>query len=214
MYRLDREEKVRIERFFNHYKRFVNTNMDPEKYKKILNGVHKITDGIDFNSNLIICYPKVIDKEVYLSGFSRLDSYKTFHYLSMGDLKGIFFSYNWDGGDADAKTPIGGVNSTNQLNNDVLCLTANIYESKPKSGFLVDICLEVIMRRAFDNSNKLNWIFYRGSVDSLRLYYDDLYKAFRDNSHNNFSIVDISNHKPVYTNFGKRDTKLYSDFAL
>ncbi len=208
---MDREEQVRINRFYNHYRRFVSRSIDPKKYKVLLNNVHKMTEEIDFNSNLIICHPKMIDREVFLSGFSRLETYKSFHYMNVGELKDIFFSYSRE----NELPSSADYSSTNQLNNDVLCLTLNAYESKPKSGFLVDICLEVVMRRAFSNTDKLNWLFFRGSLDILRMDYGALFTAFKDSaSHHKFFIIDLGGNKVQIFNADKQGSTIYSDFDL
>ncbi len=191
---------VRASRFFNRYRKLVDVdyyNKDSEGYKTYLNKVYKLTSEIDYSSNVLVIHESSIYKEVFLSGFSRLPKYVSYRYLNISDIVNISFMVP-----DDAYTDVnsyGGIISTSQLVENVLCLTLNCHESPNKMH--ATLCNETVINRTEGSLRdvgpkpKYNWIFYMGNLDSLKTQYNLVYNLFTSSNQVKFGIYDLNKSK-------------------
>ncbi len=187
-------------RFFNRYKSFVDVESykkDTENYKKRLDNVYKLTSGIDYEGTILVLHKASIYKEVFLWGFSRIPKYTSYRYLNIGDLRNIAFMKSDNVSEIDA---YGGIVSTSQLVEGVLCLTLNCYESPNKQ--YASLCNEIIINRvegslrSVGTSPKYNWIFYRGDLSGIKTHYRTVYDLFMSDDYSSkFHVYDLNTSK-------------------
>ncbi len=189
-----------IVRFFNRYKRFVDLESykrDTANYKKRLDGVYRLTSEVDYAGTILVLHKASIYKEIFLWGFTRIPEYTSYRYLNIGDLRNIAFMNSDNVSEIDA---YGGIVSTSQLIEGVLCLTLNCYESPNKQ--YASLCNEVIINRVegslrdVGTSPKYNWIFYRGDLSGIKAHYRSVYDLFMSDDYRvKFHVYDLNTSK-------------------
>lgn len=186
-------------RFFIKYNKLIDRDLaksDINLYKKKLNFVYNLTDKIDFNKNILVVYKKDIAKELFLSGFSRLDKYMTYCYYNIHEILDIYFGTRTTyRNETEEET----LNSNLEIMQDVLCMTINYYESF--HGKLEEVAVHTIMNRALGRHNslnsrdKLNWVFCLGEESYLIKQYPNLRKIFLEEGRPNFAYYDLNKQK-------------------
>lgn len=196
------DEKFFQNRFFLKYALFVDRELaksNLELYKQKLNYVGKITKDIDFTKNIFVVCTKDIAKELFLTGFSRLDSYRTFDYYNVGELVDIYFgTRNSYRNETDEYT----INSNLELTRDVLCMTINYYEMSNK--LRDEIAYSTIMVRSQGRGSginstkgKVNWVFFMGSESEIDGICPSTRNIFTNEGRPNFDYYDLNSGKKV-----------------
>ncbi len=125
---------------------------------------------------------------MFLSGFYRLDSYKTHRFYTVSDIINIFFGLRSPDRNT---TEYEDINSNIDIEEDVLCLALNYYESPNKLS--EDLIIESVMYRALGNTKKhlLNWLYFRGIESELDIKYKNIKQLFTS-GRENFVYYDLN----------------------
>ena len=168
----ERDREVLRKRFFVKYKELLDLEMakkDKERYSRKVDGIYKLTKDINFKKNILVCCNREIAREVFLSGFARMDKYLSFSLMGVEKLRNIYMGHNssWNNNEEDEI-----INDICRIRGDVLCLKLNYNETKNK--LTEDIILSAISSREMEKSIgdiKLHWIFFYGTDRELREKY-------------------------------------------
>lgn len=188
----DKKEMLK-KRFFIRYREMVDLDMVkmyPEKYKKRLAEAGRVTEGINFNNNILICLGRDISKEIFLSGFSRLDYYASYNLMGVEELRNIYFGNysSWNNESEDFY-----VNDCSSIKGDVMCLNMNMFETANK--LTEDIIMGTILSRYVSNAlkgKKLHWLYFMGTDRELKEKYPRVRAEFLKEERENFKFYDLN----------------------
>lgn len=189
-----------INRFFNYYKGLIDkTSMksksDFNTWKNNLIKLDKETRNIDFSKDTMFFYEKDISKMLYLVGFGRLDSLRTYKFYTVLDIVDIYMANSrWDNPDlSDSDIRV----SEQNIREEVLCLYGDKFMTHwNKSGFMLTNTFVGREKNVSKNGKKLiTWFFFKGTqqdaiqnplvVDSLRYF-----ESMKDDG---YQIIDFNN---------------------
>lgn len=183
-----------VKRFFNKYQQFVDLDYlkrDKSGYLAKLDSAYKMTSGIDYTKNILICYHKDYSREMFLSGFARMDRYYSFLLVGVEEIRNIYFGYRptiyTDAEESHVNSAVG-------IREDVLCLVMNLNETYNK--LTEDIVLSTIYTRSGGHidskKRKVTWIYFKGTELNLIGKYPKIRNSFINPDHINFSYHSFS----------------------
>lgn len=186
-----------INRFFNHYKRFVDLDRFKKEQKEYINDLIKLDrklKNVDFSKSTLFFNSVDISREVFLTGFGRIEKLSTYAYYTIMDIVDIYMAHNrWDNPDiAYGEIKV----SEQNIREDVLCLYGEDFMTHwNKSGFMISDTLSGREHNSKDTRRLINWFYYKGSysgavenpltVDAVR-YFENMKKE-------GYQIVDLNN---------------------
>lgn len=186
------DKNYNVKAFVRQYHRLFDGNAlraNKQQYLKKLDRISAELSDIDFNKNILFFCSKPLYREIFLSGFRRLDKLSTYCFYNMADLVDIGFGGRREGtglpGDAQYF-------SEGDIRERVMCLTINM-EKQNKYG--IGITCQTIQRRIDNVRNSLNWVFFCGTRQEFQSeYYSPLKALFEDSyRQDTFRVIDLNN---------------------
>lgn len=207
--RVSQSEEQKREAFLVYYKNYINIPLykkDKNRYTKLIGEVELALKEIkDVNKSILVLCNKSVDKEVFLSLFSKKDKFTSNRYVNAQRIYDVF----WDkcGKDNLSLRDDDIVYSTQDYNEDVLC----IYISDDTYVRGVGPILNSLFDSRYSSVNykgerKLSWVFYKGTYDSMvsdkdfKLVYN-YFKSMSDTE--DFIILDLNNGINLNTTISK-----------
>lgn len=189
------DENYHVKNFLLSYKGLVNLSKlksYPSEYLKQLNEIQEMTKKVDFTKNSLFVCDRDIAKELFLVGFSRLSTLKTYFYCNMVELFDV-----WWGNRKNTNLNVDEdkvMFSDQDITQDVLCVyvSPDLYMSRGSRVVNSSIASRVA-KTGKDGQNLLNWVFFCGSDADLRS--DDFYIIKRMfESKSDFQIIHLSSN--------------------
>jgi hypothetical protein len=169
-------------RFYTKYKNFLDMPLiqkNPAEYGKRLSEVGKLCSNIDFTSNILVIYKDDIAKDLFLTGFSKLTTFRSSILLNVNEFLEILF-----GNRKDSAVHERSIDSIYDIDDDVLCLTISYHE--PYMQRQEDLAVQSIITRyntvQIERPVKLTWVFCMGFSEDLLLKYPKIKYLFEQNS--------------------------------
>lgn len=196
--RVNHSESEKRETFLIFYKDYINVPLykkDKARYLKTLGSVETLLKDIkDINKNMLILCDSGIDREVFLTLFSKKERLTSNKYVNAAQIYDVY----WDrcGRDNIHIDDSDVMYSTQEYSEDVLCVYTSddtyVRGVGPIISSLVDSRNN---RHNYRGENLITWIFYRGTEESMLNDKDFkiVLNYFRSNNDNDdFMILDLN----------------------
>ena len=168
--RVSQSEGQRKEAFMVYYKNYINIHMykrDRETYIKTLGKVESLLkDVADVNRNILVISTNNIDREVFLTLFSKKERFTTNRYVNAPQVYDVF----WDkcGKDNVRLDDDEVMYSTQNYNEDVLCISMSADQYVHGVGPILNSVIDSRRNRMNVRGESLiTWMFYRGTVAEM-----------------------------------------------
>jgi hypothetical protein len=165
--------------------------------------------NIDFNKNIMIICDIDVIKKMFIAGLFMLGEFRSLTYLNIYELLEISYGMRSDDIRIDDSTGRG-MESTADITQDMLCLTAN-YDELLRS--LCDDLAPQTVRRRYERSPakgkppKLTWVYSYSSAFTMKKNYPKLFNIY-ENGGSMFKMYDLNSMLAQYNHSRKDEDKL------
>lgn len=172
--------------FFIHYKRFLDIEAikkDKKGYVERLHELEKRVSKVNFDNNVLFVCDKDISRDIFLIGFSKLKTLKTYYWCNEMQLHQIMYGLMRSDTNPNIKDSES-MFSEQDIIQDVLCLYVQdgMWEMRSDDE-MTSLVLSRCDRSFLEGRKLLNWVFFVGSMytaenkDNLMKSLFELYKV-------------------------------------
>ena len=168
--RVSQTEEQKKEAFMVYYKNYINKpayKADKKAYASLLGKVESLLKDLkDVNKNLLIISSANIDKEVFLTLFSKKEKLTSNRYVNAPQVYDVFWGKNDNENQWIEDNEI--VYSTQNYNEDVLCIYSSDDQYVRGVGPILNSLLDSRYNRFNSKGQRLlTWMFFRGTYESM-----------------------------------------------
>ena len=168
--RVSQSEEQRKEAFFVYYKNYINKPLykaDKKGYATLLGKEESMLKGLsDVNKNILVISNSNIDREVFLTLFSKKERFTSNRYVNAPQVYDVY----WDkaGRDNQWLDDSEIVYSTQNYNEDVLCVYMSTDQYVRGVGPILNSLFDSRYNRINSKGERLlTWVFFRGTVENM-----------------------------------------------
>ena len=204
--RVSQSEEQRKEAFFVYYKNYINIpkyKKDKVNYIKSIGSVESALKDIkDVDRSFLIAYNGDIDKEVFLTLFSKKDKFTSNKYTNVQRIYDVYWDKCRDDNIRLDDSEI--MYSTQDYSEEVLCIYSSDDTYVRGVGPIMNSLIDSRYNRVTPKGNRLlTWIFHKGTLEDMMRDKDmsmvyNYFKSANDNSE--FLMMDLNNKKIVNNN--------------